>query len=240
MSGVADRDADRDPDFEHEMRAAEYVLGTLDPRERAELERATARDPAAAERLRDWERRLAPLMGAIPAIAPPPHLRSAVLRAVSDRARPDPLVMLRRRLHRWQMATGGAGLLAAGLALFVAIAPGQRSGSGGATQTAQYLAVVQSAGALPALIVRIDLQTGTALVRPVGAEAPAGRSLELWYVGAGGTKSIGLVGATPSRIALPKGASADGVIAVSVEPQGGSPSGQATGPVVYTGKLIPE
>jgi anti-sigma-K factor RskA len=39
---------------------------------------------------------------------------------------------------------------------------------------------------------------------------------------------------------LPPGASPDGVIAVSVEPPGGSPSGQPTGPVIYTGKLIAE
>ena len=240
MSGVGDRDADRDPDFENEMRAAEYVLGTLDPRERAELERATTHDPAAAERVRGWERRLAPLMGGIPAIVPPAHVRSALLKAIPDRARPDQLAILRRRVRRWQAAAGGAGLLAAGLALFVAIAPGSRDWLGGGAREARYLAVVQSDGSLPALIVRVDLKTGTALVRPVGAAAPAGRSLELWYVGAAGTTSIGLVGAAPSRIALPKDASADGVIAVSVEPKGGSPSGQATGPVVYTGKLIPE
>ncbi|MFD0938704.1 anti-sigma factor domain-containing protein, partial [Methylobacterium trifolii] len=82
---------------------------------------------------------------------------------------------------------------------------------------------------------------GTAQVRPLGAETPAGKSLELWYVGADAApKPIGLVGTAPGRITLPPGASADGVIAVSVEPQGGSPSGLPTGPVIYTGKLIRE
>ena len=30
-----------------------------------------------------------------------------------------------------------------------------------------------------------------------------------------------------------------GMIAVSVEPPGGSPSGAPTGPIVYTGELVP-
>lgn len=240
MSGAEDRDAGRDPDFAHEMRAAEYVLGTLDARERADLEREAAADPAAAGRVRAWEDRLAPLMEIIPAVVPPPQVRPALLRAIPDRTARDQLAALRRRVRRWQAATGGAGLLAAGLALFVAVAPGSRDGAGEGAGAGHYLAVVQGGGALPALIVRVDMRAGTAQVRPVGAEAPAGRSLELWYVGASGPKTIGLVGAAPSRITLPQGASPDGVIAVSVEPQGGSPSGQPTGPVVYTGRLIAE
>jgi len=31
----------------------------------------------------------------------------------------------------------------------------------------------------------------------------------------------------------------NGLLAVSVEPEGGSPSGAPTGPIVYTGRLIP-
>ena len=238
MSGAGAPDAGRDPDFAHEMRAAEYVLGTLDARERADVERETAADPAASRRIRAWEARLAPLMGGVPAIVPPPHVRAALLRAIPDRAGPDQVAALRRRVRRWQAAAGGAGLLAAGLALFVALPAGLRDGAGRGTGEQRYLAVVQGGGALPALIVRVDLRAGTAQVRPVGAETPAGRSLELWYIGAAGPQTIGLVGAAPSRIALPRGASGDGVIAVTVEPEGGAPDGRPTGPAVYTGKLI--
>ena len=96
------------------------------------------------------------------------------------------------------------------------------------------------AGPLPALIVRVDTRNGTAQVRPVGAEAPAGRNLQLWYVGAAGPKPLGLVGAAPIRVMLPPGTSPEGTLAVSVEPPGGSPTGQPTGPVIYSGKLIAE
>jgi anti-sigma-K factor RskA len=38
---------------------------------------------------------------------------------------------------------------------------------------------------------------------------------------------------------IPSDGPVSGVIAVSVEPEGGSPSGAPTGPVIYTGRLIP-
>lgn len=222
----------QDPD----LLAAEYVLGTLDESERADVEREIAVDPGMARRVVAWERRLAPLLDGIPSVTPSPRVRAALMRSLpgARAALPDQLAVLRRQVWRWRLVSAGAGLLAAGLALFVAVGlrPGQQGG--------RYLAVVQGGGALPALIVRVDTRTGTAQVRPVDAKAPDGRELELWYVGADGPKPIGLVNAASNRVALPAGASPDGVIAVSVEPPGGSPTGQPTGPVIYTGKLIPE
>lgn len=223
---------------ETELRAAEYVLGTLEGPERAALEREAATDPASRARLEDWQRRLSPLMDAVPAVEPPPRVRAALLLALAEQGADreavgsgERVALLARQVRRWRLATAGAAALAAGLALF--IATGDRQ-----PDTGRYVAVVQSGGATPALIVRVDLAAGTAQVRPVGAEAPAGRSLQLWYVGDGGPKPLGLVTAAAIRVALPAGASPDGVIAVSVEPPGGSPSGQPTGPVLYTGKLI--
>ncbi|MCJ2061452.1 anti-sigma factor [Methylobacterium sp. J-088] len=225
-----------EPTAERDILAAEYALGTLDAQDRAALEREASHDHATASRIGQWERRLAPLMGAVPSVPPPPRVREALLRALPDVSGGPrgELRQLRRQVRRWQVAAAGSGLLAAGLALFVAVAP-SRSPAGG-----RYLAVVQGGGALPALVVRVDTRTGLAQVRPVGADAPAGRSLEVWYVGAEGAKPLGLVGAAPSQVRLPQVTAPDGVIAVSVEPPGGSPSGQPTGPVIYTGKLIAE
>lgn len=225
-----------EPASDPDLLAAEYVLGTLDAVERAELEREIAVDPGMARRVLAWEQRLAPLLDAIPSVSPPPRVRAALLRSLpgARAALPNQIATLRRQVRQWRIATAGMGLLAAGLVLFVAV--GLRPEPEGG----RYLAVVQGGGALPALIVRVDTRTGTAQVKPLNAEVPAGRNLELWYVGAEGPKPLGLVGEASSRVTLPAGASPDGVIAVSVEPPGGSPSGQPTGPVVYTGKLIAE
>ncbi|MCJ2054541.1 anti-sigma factor domain-containing protein [Methylobacterium sp. J-070] len=224
-----------DPD-DADLRAAEYVLGTLDLREREAVEREAAGDPVARARIAAWERRLGPLAEAVPAEPPPPRVRAALLRALPKPGGADArqIEALRAQLRRWRTAAGGAGLLAAGLALFLAVGPSLKPADG------RYLAVVQGGGTLPALIVRVDTRTGIAQVRRVNAEAPADRSLELWYVGTQGPKPLGLVDAGQSRVRLPAETTPDGVIAVSVEPPGGSPTGQPTGPVVYTGKLIAE
>jgi len=219
--------------------AAEYVLGTLSADERAVFERSLVVDPAAQAAVLDWERRLTPLSLAVPDENPPAGLWERIARTLPDRpgeaANDNRLVVLGHQVRRWRMAATGAGLVTAGLALFVALDRRQAGEAG-----SRYVSVVTGDGALPALIVSIDTAAGTAQVRPVKAETPNGRSLELWYVGTDKTpKPLGLIGASARRILLPEGAKAgEGAFAVSVEPQGGSPSGQPTGPVIYTGTLI--
>ncbi len=59
----------------------------------------------------------------------------------------------------------------------------------------------------------------------------------------GAARSREPVGPGTTRVNLSGGAgliSGDVTLAVTVEPPGGAPGGVATGPVVYTGKLISE
>ena len=85
----------------------------------------------------------------------------------------------------------------------------------------------------------------SAVARPlVPVAIQSDRSLELWWAPAvGKPKSLGLIkadGATLLRHGeLPGGLKGSGIdhLAVSVEPPGGSPTGQPTGPVVFYGKL---
>jgi anti-sigma-K factor RskA len=51
--------------------AAEYVLGSLDPDERAEVAARRKMDPALDHTIKAWEARLGPLNCALPGIAPP-------------------------------------------------------------------------------------------------------------------------------------------------------------------------
>jgi anti-sigma-K factor RskA len=71
----------------------------------------------------------------------------------------------------------------------------------------------------------------------------AGRSLELWTLPRGGQpESLGLV--VGEKTALKLAAAADQslgdvpALAVSLEPPGGSPTGQPSGPVLYTGPCV--
>ena len=65
---------------------------------------------------------------------------------------------------------------------------------------------------------------------------------ELWLIPAGGKPHpLGLLRADHTVIIIPHDlvphTTRNAVLAVSLEPQGGSPTGQPTGPVIATGKL---
>lgn len=247
MSGGTDTGAEGfwagDPDGA----AGEYVLGTLPHDERVAFAHALERDASLRAAVAAWEVRLAPLAGMVPAVSPDPGVWAAIEARIGDgrraeaaappRADIDPARVrrLERGLRRWRAASGMAAALAAGLALWIAAGP-RPSTDGG-----HYLAVVDRGGALPALIVRVDLDGGTVQVRSLAAEAPPDRSLELWYIGAGAPpRSLGLV-TDAARLTLPAPlrAPAEGAsFAVSVEPKGGSPTGAPTGPVIYSGRLL--
>jgi anti-sigma-K factor RskA len=145
--------------------------------------------------------------------------------------------VLRRSLNRWRAGAIAASALAAGLAVFVVDRDLRRP----AVQPS-YVAVVNRGGDQPALIVRVDLASGAVFVRPVAAESPSGKSLELWYIGAGkAPKSMGVVNNDVIKMPLPAGLSLEkATFAVTIEPKGGSPTGDPTGPVVYSGQLIKE
>jgi anti-sigma-K factor RskA len=227
--------------------AAEWVLGTLDARERAAAETRRAADPAFDAMIRDHERRLAPLLASVAEVTPPADLEDrlfARLAAEQPAATPAEgddgvVVALRRRLRLWQGAA--VGLAMATAALLVMVVP-QR----GVTPNGSFVAVLQSSGVEPAFVATIDLGAGTVKVRRVGAEARSDRAYELWAVGGGrpAPVSLGVVDAS-ARIPVARLGAADRAhldataFAISLEPPGGSPTGSPTGPVLWVGKLTP-
>lgn len=115
----------------------------------------------------------------------------------------------------------------------------------GSVAPAQYVALLQTDGTAPAFILTVDAGTKSFTVRKVGAAQQPGKSYELWIVSdkLQRPRSLGVIGGNDftTRPAL---ASYDpdmvnkATYAVTVEPEGGSPTGVATGPIVYTGKLV--
>lgn len=112
-------------------------------------------------------------------------------------------------------------------------------------QAAQYVAVLQQNAALPAFILTMDTATKNFTVRRVGAAPQPGKSYELWLVSdrLQRPRSLGVIGGSdftirPSLAAYDSETVNRATYAVTIEPEGGSPTGIATGPILYTGKLV--
>jgi anti-sigma-K factor RskA len=111
--------------------------------------------------------------------------------------------------------------------------------------SAQYVALLQKDSGSPAFILTVDGATRNFTVRRVAATPEPGKSYELWLVSdkLQRPRSLGVIGGNDFTIRpVLSGYDPDTVsqatYAVTVEPEGGSPTGVATGPIVYTGKLI--
>jgi len=178
-----------------------------------------------------------PLTAAIDPVQP----RGEVWRRISDRLdrRRSVVAGAWHRLSFWRSLTGFASVAAIGLAVLLAsprptappivvvLAPTGAAASG--TSAAPIVASISGDGA-------------TLVTRPiVPVAAQPDRSLELWAVPRDGTspRSLGVLPSGSGATVALRGKVLAGVdtLAVSVEPQGGSPTGKPTGPIVYAGKF---
>jgi len=228
-----------------DLLAAEYVLGTLDRNERANVAFRRVRDPELDAAIEAWAARLAPLNAQIPPIVPSPLLKEKIasrIRAFETPAvSPATVIDLQARLARWRSAALGVTALAACLAGFIVVREGFRP----PVSATSYVAVLQKDAQSPAFLMTVDLNARTFTVRPVAAQRQAGKSYELWLINTrlGAPKSLGVVAdqgySVSAKLASYNSSDiADATYAVTLEAEGGSPDGTPTGPVVYAGKLV--
>jgi anti-sigma-K factor RskA len=215
--------------------AAEYVLGTLRGRARERFERLARADWALGEAVRSWEERLLPLAEELPPIAPPTRVWAAML----ARTQRTPLV----RASIWSSLGLWRALAFASLATVIALAVVLLRPLPEAPEGA-LVVVLAGTDAKPALVASADRLGRYLSVKPVArVDLAADRALELWMLPDGGNpRSLGLISATGVvRVALsgPADQALRNIpaLAVSLEPTGGSPTGQPTGPVLYSGPV---
>jgi anti-sigma-K factor RskA len=233
--------------------AAEYVLGTLDAAARAAVAARRTREPELAAAIMAWEQRLAPLTELVVPVQPPRLVWDSIEAQLNEVAgssvRPlpqglqgaDVIVTLQRRLKIWQRAAAAASALAALLLVSIGVREATR-----ATQPRSFVAVFQKDDALPSFLLSIDLESRQLTIRPVAAETPPGKSYQLWIATApagGRPQSLGVlsdIGLTNKAVlrTFDKAVVETATFGVSLEPAGGSPTGQPTGPVFHA-KLIP-
>jgi anti-sigma-K factor RskA len=223
--------------------AAEYVLGTMSARARRRFEFHLRSNPQLRRAVTQWEARLSPLTDALPAIEPPARVWQAI------KARLKIGQSARRgfweNLSFWRVSSFASGLLALALIVFVAVPRPE------APVEAGRMVVVMNdlATRKPAMTASWEPgQRGgrTLRIRVIGhAEMGPNTAWELWMLPGGDQKpvSLGLITTHETQVVkIPEALAArlDAALglAMSVEPAGGSPTGQPSGPVLYAGESI--
>jgi anti-sigma-K factor RskA len=217
--------------------AAQYALGTLRGRARDRFVKAARSDPVVAAAAHEWEARLAALAEAVPGVTPPPRVWMGIATRLGLRGAEHAGSSWWQRLGFWRgfaLASFAAALI---LSVVQLMSP--------AVLPAESLVVVLAGpDAKPAMIVTAARGESVLTLKPVADVRPEpGRTFELWALPEGGApRSLGVlppVGVAKIALAAPSGEALARVptLAISLEPPGGSPTGQPTGPVLYTGKV---
>ena len=225
-----------------DMLAGEYVLGTLAGPARRRFEQLLRDDYALRDVVGSWERRLSPLVDAVPAMTPPKR----VWQNIEQRVAPKSRTSTWNRVGFWRplgILTSVAFVAAIGYMLVEGTKeippPTARA------PATEYVALLNDQKAQPVWVVSAaDFKQITVKVvaRP---EIAADKAYELWLLPGGNQppRSLGLMPLEGSKtVAVPAelqtAMAAGKVLAVSLEPTGGSPTGLPTGPVLYTGLLV--
>jgi anti-sigma-K factor RskA len=217
-----------------EQLAADYVLGTMPLLARRRFERLLASDLELRRVVEAWTDRFGPI-DRVAAVQEPP---ARVWRAVERRLGLPPAATAARArwfnsLAFWRGATCAAAAIAAMAIAYVAVrAP--------PTPT-NVVAILSDDQGDPGWIAQSGAGGEVAVVPIRKIAVDAAHAFELWAIAGGPPHSLGLLPAEPGRKLTVQASllPASGVLAVSIEPAGGSPTGLPTGPVPYKGKLLP-
>ncbi|MFO6297288.1 anti-sigma factor [Rahnella selenatireducens] len=218
--------------------AAEYALGTLRGAARIQFERKMRNDPALAAEVARWQEAFTQLDNQIIPVIPPASVWKRIqhnltlqnnLTLKPDR-RPAPAKRPVRGYIGWALAAGLAALLLIPHLLVQPAPPTPVAilASSAGQQNGQW-------------VVSVDVSTRSLLLTPLSApDLASNRSLELWAIPPGGKpRSLGLLNTQqPTQLLLAAKMPDPGyTLAISLEPRGGSPTGQPTGAVLYSGTL---
>lgn len=207
------------------LTAAEYVIGVLPSEKRREVEERMQRDEDFNKKIIFWETQLASLNESYGTVQPPKHIKTAIDAALFGQPK--------RRWHRW--ASRGfwlSGAIVTTLLLVVWIELG--------FEPSKTQLIAELRGENPNTAFSIVVEENTFSIVQAEASIAADRDFELWLLASDGAapQSLGVF-KVEDQLEIPNSLDfGEGVtLAVSVEPKGGSPTGQPTGPVISVGVL---
>ena len=186
-----------------------------------------------------WEERLGGIADAVAPVAPPPHAWSQIEAAIAADARPQAAASLWQSIAFWRsFAIGAATLAAASIAAlaYIGLVPGSPP---------PLMATLAGSSGQPNFVAAVTATGNNLVVVPAALLTNDPRAVELWLILPGPNQrphSLGLIQpGQPIRLTIPPDLAGqltpDAALAVSLEPPGGSPTGQPTGPVIASGKL---
>ena len=220
-----------------EVLAGEYVLGVLSLEDRQKVERRMRSDRPFAAIVSRWEQNLSEFNEDYERVTPAASVYPKIEKRIFGNAALG--ANLWNSLLVWRSVAFGSMFLVAGVLVFTitneaALRP---------TPGKQLSASLAGQNSAISLLANYDAANGRLTVTPVAAGKPEEKSLELWLIrGSDPAEALGILPQTgEGEITLPPelhGKLTEGaIIAVSVEPFGGSPTGKPTGDVVASGTI---
>lgn len=213
-----------------EAAAAEYVLGLLTGDELTAFEKRLVQDRDLEQDVAAWQEYFATFTAPIDAVDAPPQVLRRLEAQLFGRARRSLIA---------QIAPYLLGAVTAGAIAWAV----NFSGLLGFEDEPDLWADLETPSRGLILLAHYAPDSQTFMVRRDAGDYPEGRSLEIWMIPQDSDTpvSIGLVatdGLTEIPVSDDIAAQLPGAgIAISDEPEGGSPTGQATGPVISLGLL---
>lgn len=231
-------------DDQNNLRYAEYALGVLDADARAAVAREVQSSDEAALAVALWQQRLTPLAETLPEIEPSADVWERVCQVLGWNAvrSTRPPAGFWNNARPWQWISLGASLVAAACIILLLRAPVSPIHPPG--HIALLVSSIRQDNGVTDWTATVDLDRAQIVVVPAATAAvPNGRSTQLWLIPAGRAPiSVGVFAPDTTNVlrlsaALLAQLGPTAALAVSVEPPGGSPTGQPTGPVIAKGAI---
>ncbi|WP_439532541.1 anti-sigma factor [Polymorphobacter sp.] len=240
--------------------AMDYALGALSREDRQASQLRLRSDEKFRAEVEHWQSVLGALDGETAPVLPPASVWQGVLGEITPAAPRGPVAApapIRRpglwnSLPLWRGLGLGAPALAA-LALVIANpntppvmirTPASTPPASASPATPALLAAsLADADGKPLLAATFDPLRGTVVLTPATTRSDGDSVPELWVIeGDAPPRSLGVISIdAPNAHAISSqrisGLQPGAVLAISIEPTGGSPTGLPTGPVIATGKL---
>lgn len=231
-------------DDRNNLRYAEYVLGVLDADTRAAVAREMVENVEAATAVARWQRHLIPLTDTLPDAAPPAHVWSRITQSLkwSEARQPAPRRSLLESLRLWQWIGVGASVIAA--ACVVVLVRTMAVPTPQIVANTVMVSSIRQTNGVVGWTATMDLSRKEMIVVAASPTAyTKDRSTQLWLIPHGGKPiSVGVFKPNDTNVmslspSLLSQLGPSAILAVSLEPLGGSPTGQPTGPVVAQGQI---